>query len=172
MKRIKTTLVRIAVTAVLILLLVISFRIGANFSSNQQDKEIIKIKTDTLKIHDTIRVEKPVYITKVVLDSILVPVSVVDTLMKVDTIFINMPREQKYYKDENYEAWVSGFRPELDSLKIFRISSQINTTYHYPIKKANRFSVGIQLGYGITISKEPQLSPFIGLGISYNLFSF
>ncbi len=161
---------RVAVIAILLLVAVLAFRIGVNFSTNSKTEEMVKIHIDTLIIRDTVNIEKPVYITKVVLDSILVSVPVVDTLLQTDTIYITLPVEQKYYKDDNYEAWVSGYRPELDSLNIFNSSTQINTMYEIQRKKSSRLSIGLQIGYGIyTYNNIIETGPYLGVGISYRL---
>ncbi len=161
---------RIVVGAILLLFAVLAFRIGSILKDNYQIEEVVKIRTDTLIIRDTVKIEKPVYITKVVLDSILVAVPVVDTLPQTDTIFINLPREQRYYKDNDYEAWVSGYHPELDSLNIFRKEKTVSNIYRTKYKEP-RFSIGLQIGYGISIQNNTlKTSPYLGIGINYRLF--
>ncbi len=163
---------RIVVVAVLLVFAVLTFRIGSILRANHQTDEVVKIRTDTLIIRDTVKIEKPVYVTKVVLDSILVAVPVIDTIMMTDTLYIRLQKEQKYYRDKDYEAWVSGYRPELDSLNIFRISSQIETKYQVEKGKGGKVGIGVQIGYGVTFSQTPVFSPYIGVGVSWNFISF
>lgn len=40
-----------------------------------------------------------------------------------------------------------------------------------PKPKQKRFGVGVQVGYGYDIQKN-SLSPYVGVGVSYNLFNF
>ncbi len=161
---------RIVAGAILLVFAVLMFRIGSILRDNHQIEEMVKIHTDTLIIHDTIRIETPKYITKVVLDSILIPVPVTDTITKTDTLYIYVPKEQKYYRDKDYEAWVSGYRPELDSLNIFHTTMQASTTYEIQKKKSSRFSIGIQVGYGIyTYNNIIDTGPYLGVGVSYRL---
>lgn len=86
-----------------------------------------------------------------------------------DSADVVIPITQKIYEDSTYTAYVSGYNPQLDSL-IFRMSREVITIkeYHEP----KRWGIGIQSGYGMTINGTPQFTPYIGIGISYNLFSF
>ena len=92
------------------------------------EREIIK--TDTVKVVriDTFRltVLKPYRV--IVKDTIQVPVT--DTLRINETLFINLPREQKTYKDSTFMAVISGFKPNLDSLEIYKrtITNTITVT--------------------------------------------
>ncbi|MDD2595125.1 MAG: hypothetical protein PHD11_04835 [Bacteroidales bacterium] len=72
---------------------------------------------DTLYIRDTICIEKPIPKLIRVIDTLLVEVT--DTVRIKDTVYLNIPIEQKYYRSKDYEAWVSGYRPALDSLNLF-----------------------------------------------------
>lgn len=86
-----------------------------------------------------------------------------------DSAEVTIPITQKIYETELYKAYVSGYRPSLDSLLIFQ-QTQIIHIKDNP--KPKRWGIGIQVGYGVTMSRTPQFSPYIGVGISYNLFNF
>ena len=86
-----------------------------------------------------------------------------------DSANVVIPITQKVYEDSTYTAYVSGYRPQLDSL-IFRMPREVVTIKEY--SKPKRWGVGIQVGYGVNVSGTPQFSPYIGIGVSYNLFSF
>ena len=86
-----------------------------------------------------------------------------------DSADVVIPITQKIYEDSTYTAYVSGYNPQLDSL-IFRMPREVITIKEY--QKPKRWDVGIQAGYGMTINGTPQFTPYIGIGISYNLFSF
>lgn len=77
-------------------------------------------------------------------------------LDSLDSLDISLPRQQANIKTRQYEAYISGYQPRLDSITIFPI-----------IKKPQRWSLGIHAGYGITPSGT---QPYIGIGISYRLF--
>lgn len=123
------------------------------------------------EIHDTTFVEvvkteiKPVYVEKRVVDTMLVPV--VDTLRIHDTTFVQIPREEKVYSDSLYYAVVSGYRPSLDTISVYSkervITNYVETVTH------SRWGIGIQAGYG---ASREGLSPYIGVGVSYNIITW
>lgn len=87
-----------------------------------------------------------------------------DTMHIGDTV---VGREQAYYEDSLYRAWVSGYRPRLDSLQIFPKTVYQNVTndiYHTIIPKKKRWGLGLQAGYSYPGGW------YIGAGVSYNLF--
>lgn len=120
---------------------------------------------DTIYHTDTIIAEKPVYFAKYTRDTIRFAVR--DTIRERDTLYINLPREVKEYRDSNYYARVSGFLPELEYIETYQRERIITQTNSVPSRK--RWGVGIQAGYGVSASG---LTPYIGVGISYNLIVF
>lgn len=114
----------------------------------------------------------------------------VKTVVKVDTLLISAPiapllvfqltdtirigdtvvhREQAYYEDSLYRAWVSGYRPRLDSLQVFPktvYQTVTNDIYHTITPKKKRWGLGLQVGYGYPGGF------YVGGGISYDLFQW
>ena len=101
-------------------------------------------------VYDTIFVEKPVIKKVEIIDTLLLPVPITDTLMLHDTVLVHLPIEQRQYSDLRYTAWVSGYRPQLDSIQIYQqrefITKEIKT-----VTKPNRWGLGLQAGYGIAL---------------------
>ena len=65
------------------------------------------------------------------------------------------------------EAWVSGYRPRLDSLMVFPRTvyrTVTNDIYHTIVPKKKRWGFGLQAGYGYPGGF------YVGGGVSYNLF--
>ena len=125
-----------------------------------------EIVTDT--IIKVIKVDRPI-----VRESTIVRYKVVrlpiakDTICVSDTIkdsvFVEVPIEQKVYSDSNYTAWVSGYRPRLDSISI----THQEVSFHKLVnnsKGSKRLYLGIQVGYGIT---PRGMQPYLGLGVTY-----
>lgn len=83
-----------------------------------------------------------------------------------DSIAVTIPISQRLYETEDYRAYVSGYNAALDS--IFVTSKSTVVRIRDPVK-TKRFSVGLQAGYGIT---PKGFQPYIGIGVSVNLFSF
>jgi hypothetical protein len=81
-----------------------------------------------------------------------------------DSATVVLPITQKMYSDTDYRAWVSGYEPRLDSIKVFpRTVTVMETKYKPP----SRISVGVQAGYGIT---PKGLQPYIGVGVNVRIF--
>lgn len=86
---------------------------------------------------------------------------------KTDSVEVDIPITQKVYSDDStYTAYVSGFNQQLDSLIFHRKREVVTVTKWKPPK---RWSIGIQAGYGMS---RNGMQPYIGIGVSYNLFSF
>lgn len=83
-----------------------------------------------------------------------------------DSVEVVVPITQTVYEDSSYTAYVSGYRAQLDSV-IFRQKKETVTITKW--KPPKRWNIGIQAGYGAT---RHGMEPYIGIGISYNLFSF
>lgn len=141
-------------------------------------KLIKQTRTEILEIHDTlvkyttdtIFSEKPVYINKQIVRT--------DTVqlydIKQDSVQVEIPYIRKEYQDSTYRAWVSGYQDvNLDSIEVYQKTKliQINNTNYITKYKNRPFSVGIQAGYGYDFMNKCG-SPFIGIGVQYNLFSF
>ena len=160
-----------SIVIVFLLALAGIFSIGRCNRNNSNDTKI-STQVDTLYLHDTIRLKKPVPKIIKSIDTFLVQTK--DTLWLKDTLYLTLLKEQKIYKEKNYQAWISGYRPELDSIHIFRNTQQIITSTTIRSKqKSHRWGIGIQAGYGLTLQQNTiKPTQYIGIGVSYNLLSF
>ena len=132
----------------------------------------MKVKVDTLSVYDTIFVEKPVIKKVEIIDTLLLPVPITDTLMLHDTVFVHLPIEQRQYSDPRYTAWVSGYRPQLDSIHIYQTTEYITKEIKM-VTKPKRWGLGLQAGYGIALHNgQVFTAPYIGVGLSYSIFSW
>ena len=133
--------------------------------------EPIKEKVDTLLIFDTITLTKPVFVEKIQLDSVYMPVT--DTLWKHDTLFVYLEREQIQWQDSLCRVYASGINPQVDSVTHFVQETIVNREISVPVKVKSRWGLGIQVGYGAGVNgKQVYLTPYVGVGISYNILSW
>lgn len=125
------------------------------------------IRVDTLFIRDTIKVTEPVYVTRRMVDSVLVPVT--DTIKLRDTLYVFLEREQIRWEDSLSVVYASGVRPEIDS--VIHYAERMVIVKEIPVVrvKKTRWGVGIQAGAGAT---RDGLTPYIGVGVSYNILSW
>ena len=142
-----------------------------NEQRNSHSSEM-KVKVDTLFIYDTIIVEKPVIKKVEIIDTLLLPVPITDTLMLHDTVFVHLPIEQLQYSDPRYTAWVSGYRPQLDSIRIYKTTEYI-TKEIKTVAKPKRWGIGLQAGYGVSLHNGQVFpAPYIGVGLSYSIINW
>lgn len=95
-----------------------------------------------------------------------------DTLMLHDTVLVHLPIEQRQYSDPRYTAWVSGYRPQLDSIQIYQTTEYI-TKEIKKATKSKRWGIGLQAGYGVSLHNgQVFTAPYIGVGLSYSIFSW
>lgn len=133
----------------------------------ERDMHETAVRLDTLVVRDTVRERYPVYVERTVTDTMLVALT--DTVRVSDTVYVRLPREQKRYADTNYVAWVSGFSPRLDSIEVYHATRYVIKTEY----SRNRWGIGIQAGYGVGLTGGKVVGvPYIGIGISYDFFSF
>ena len=137
-------------------------------SAKERDLTGCAPQVDTLLVRDTIVQEKPVYRTISQVRTEYVPVC--DTIRIQDTLFVPVPIETKVYEDSLYRAEVSGYKASLDRLEIYQQERIITQTIPVQVKERKRWGIGVQAGYGVsTPNGKPVLSPYIGIGVSYDL---
>lgn len=153
------------------------------------NKETVRTEfvADTLYLYkvDTVYYEKPVYKTRTVIDTVYLACG--------NDEEIPLPIEQKHYSQEGvYDAWVSGYQPELDSISVYRKTEyQIVTNEIETVRETTNVGVYANVGFvafnglngghvGITLATRKKLSfgvnagimnkkPFYGATIGYKL---
>ena len=139
--------------------------------------------SDTLTVYDTLKFTKIIPRDSLVLNHITVKLPPVtsdssgtsvptntDTLK--DSVQVQIPISQKIYETDTYTAYVSGYATNIDSLLIKMPTHYVENNIPQHTHKDKKWSVGIQVGYGVTVNNTPKFCPYIGVGISYKLFSF
>ena len=86
-----------------------------------------------------------------------------------DSIEVAIPIEQKRYDDSLYTAWVSGFRPALDSIRLHQ-PEIVTTITETIVQKAPRLSVGLSVGPGVSIDRDHHLGIYVGFTANYRLW--
>ena len=141
-------------------------------------------RVDTLSIRDTNSFTEPKKEPSpdVLIKEIPVPVCVADSsaidsllnecarLEKVgDSLQLVLLRVQRHYSDSTFDAWVSGVDPRLDSIKTYQTNMIITKEIPVIRVKKTRWGLGFQAGVG---AGEDGLTPYLGVGVSYNLLSW
>jgi hypothetical protein len=136
---------------------------------------VIACVTAWFRLHEPpaeVRVETKIK-TVVKTDTVLISAPIVaffqitsDTIHMGDTVVM---REQAVYEDSLYRAWVSGYRPRLDSIEVYpkTVYQTVTNDIYHPVvvkPKKKRWGLGLQAGYGYPGGF------YVGGGVSYNLF--
>lgn len=137
------------------------------------------VKCDTVTVCDTILVRdsQPAVVTAagvsiVTLPAWRPPISEADSALSVDTpdsVAVEIPIEQRHYAGEDYDAWVSGYQPTLDSLNIYRPVTTVKETQTVTRWRTRRW--GLSVGAGAALTPRG-VEPGIFVGVSYTFYSF
>lgn len=171
-----------------VLLIALGIAIGS--SRHQKGSPIDpKPKVDTLSVKDSTMISeplsepKPETITKILripyyveiqdstalsqIDSLLVEIASLER--QNDSLFLVMKRVQREYMSPQFHAWVSGYDPKLDSIKLYQTTKVVTKEIPVIKKEKSRWGMGVQVGYG---ASKNGLSPYVGIGVSYDLLSW
>lgn len=107
----KSTFLYIAILVLSALLALSLWRNAKSKRSVMEVVERVRIDTFTMVVRDTIRLVEPTFVSQVVVDTIFVE--------KAPENGLFLPIIQKHYGDSLYDAWVSGYRPALDSIHVY-----------------------------------------------------
>ena len=144
--KIMTTLKKLSIAALLLAVSLLSGYLLGRRACRAPEPELV-VQTDTLRIRDTVLVDKPVP----------VEVRVVDTMLVA-----------KQYEDSLFRAQVSGYRPSLDWIEVY--PQTVYLTKVVKTQDVRRWGVGLQAGYGAYVAGgQVRLSPYVGVGISYDI---
>ena len=148
----------------IILILILSFLCFLTGRHTKKAEGGFICKTDTFIRVDTIRdsIPYPVYETVIQTVPELFPVYITlggDTIR--EPVYIPVPITQKEYRTEDYRLSISGYKPNLDYIEIYRKTEQITKVVD------RRFGIGITAGYGIG---RNGLSPYVGIGGFYRIW--
>lgn len=92
---------------------------------NPHDPQTMYVKGDTIRVRDTIVdiVLMPVKETLKRTDTVYLPIIVdttTDRTVEGDSVPVLIPITSKEYKTDDYRAVVSGYKPSLDSMEVYR----------------------------------------------------
>lgn len=151
----------------------IGFFIGKRVYDRPMDTDI---KRDTVTLWDTIPhyYPKPVEVEKVRTEYKWLTRVTTDTVtrwsVQHDSVLVEVPIESKHYHAKEYDAYISGYDPRLDSIFVYQRTEYINTTITKAAKR-KPWGIGFFGGYGYDFNSKTA-APMIGVGLSYDIISF
>lgn len=118
-------------------------------------------------VYETIPITPPPDTTQNTLTEVFaVPMDSLAVSINGDSATVTIPITQTVYETPDYRAYISGYRASLDSIFV---TKSITTVRIREPTKSKRFSIGLQAGYGMT---PKGFQPYVGIGVSANLWSF
>ena len=143
--------------AILIILLTTVICSAIGYGYGRREARVSTSVADTICFRDTVRDSIPYPVIETVVQEVpeLFPVYITlagDTIH--EPVYIPVLITQKEYQTENYHAWVSGYKPSLDSVWVYPEKIIIR-------EKPRRWGIGVIAGYGIG---RNGLSPYVGVG--------
>lgn len=124
-----------------------------------------KIERDTVTIHDTIPDYQPTpkdssrikWVTRW-LPSKTDTITQWDYFVVHDSVAVEVPITSKHYGSENYDAWVSGFEPSLDSILVYNETQFITETITR-MKPPNKWELDVVGGIDYNTAQD-RYSPY------------
>lgn len=145
----------------------------------------IKTRTEYVTIRDTVPKVVDIHLTGEMMTvtaavqrhatnhepDVMAAESLPDTVASVcivgDSATVTLPVEQRVYQDSLYTAYVSGYRPRLDSI-LLRLPHTYTTVSRTVNKAARRWAIGPTVGAGYGIVGR-QADVFVGVSVTFNL---
>lgn len=108
---------------------------------------------DTIIKWDTLLIEKPKFVTKTKIDTQYI------VIIEKDSIYLQ--GEQKHYSEPNlYDIWISGYEPNMDSVKIYPKTIRESVKVTETIEKTNVYAT---LGF---MTYSGAFIPEVGISIA------
>lgn len=147
---------------VIIVLLVATFFLGRH-THKVEPIEIERVVYDTI-IHTEVRVDtmwrtrvEKVYLTEVRRDTVTVR----------DTVLVEVPIYTYVAQDSLYRVEAEGFNVRFKRIEVY--PKTVYQTQEKVVKTSDKWGLGVQVGYG---ASKQGLSPYVGIGVSYNIFTW
>lgn len=159
-KRPKTTLLFVSA---LLLAVALGF-LGGRRSVTQSLLE----RVDTLVIRDTLIDYRPVVteVRTVRVDTVRLAVAQpLDTVVVHDTVEVEVPIVFSRYRGDNYDIGVSGFRAELEYVKVYPQTKIVTKGYSIEPK---RWGFGVAVGPSVLVAPSGKVNA--GLGVTGGLY--
>lgn len=155
----------------LLIILIPALIVGSFFIGRvTMPKPVPDTRIDTVIVRDTIREPVPYPVDRWITRTDTVLLKIPGDTVRV---MVEVPIERKVYQTADYKATIEGFRPALVDMEVYRQTHYITVTETIKVPDRRRWGLGVQAGYGATISQGKVIArPYIGVGVSYNIMSW
>lgn len=150
-------------TAVFVALLILALGLGFLGGRRSVTLPLLE-RVDTLVIRDTVVDYRPVVteVRTVRVDTVRLAVAhPPDTVVVHDTVEVEVPIITSRYKGDNYDIGVSGFRVELEYVKVYPQTKIVTKGYSIEPK---RWGFGVAVGPSVLVAPSGRVNA--GLGVT------
>ncbi|MBD5360744.1 MAG: hypothetical protein HDR87_08570 [Bacteroides sp.] len=144
------------------------------YASEETSPPAPRVITDTITITDTLLITQPAPKAQTIIRYVdaRLPIAPVDsasnTPASADSANVTIPITQATFTDSTtYTAWVSGYNPRLDSLRLYPQTHTIHSLQTIAAPKPSRWALSI--GAGIAATPAAGIQPAIFIGATYTL---
>lgn len=120
-------------------------------------------RTDTLTVRDTVVYYKPVVTETMTVRTDTVRLAVTqppDTVLIHDTVEVEVPIVFSRYRGDNYDIGVSGFRTELEYVKVYPETKVVTRSLAVPPR---RWGFGVAAGPSVIVSPSGRVNAGFGV---------
>lgn len=137
-------------------------------SGKRHAQQITVLQTDTVTVVRIDSVLVPFPVAKVVRVRDTIIERVTDTLLQ--EVAVQLPIEEREYRDTLYRAVVSGYRPSLDIIEVYPRTKTQYITETVQVEDRRRWGLSVTAGAGPMIMPDGsvRLAAGVILGISYS----
>lgn len=90
-----------------------------------------------------------------------------DTVTMRDTVLVEVPIYTYVAQDSLYRVEAEGFNVHFKRIDVY--PRTVYRTQEKVVKTSDKWGLGVQVGYG---ASDQGVSPYIGIGVSYNIFTW
>lgn len=90
-----------------------------------------------------------------------------DTVTMRDTVLVEVPIYTYVAQDSLYRVEAEGFNVHFKRIDVY--PRTVYRTQERVVKTSDKWGLGVHVGYG---ASEQGVSPYIGIGVSYNIFTW
>ena len=150
------------------------FEMGQKRAENKPPK--IEVRIDTVTVTevriDTVEKVRTITAYLPVVPDDDEPMDTIDYPFTPDSVAVEIPISRYVAEQDSlYRVVAEGYAVDFKEIAVYPKTVTITNTVE--IRKPTHWGIGIQAGYGATLNHNTvQLSPYIGVGISYNIITW
>lgn len=150
------------------------FEMGQKRAENKPPK--IEVRIDTVTVTevriDTVEKVRTITAYLPVVPDDDEPMDTIDRPFTPDSVAVEIPISRYVAEQDSlYRVVAEGYAVDFKEITVYPKTVTITNTVE--VRKPTHWGIGIQAGYGATLNHNTvQLSPYIGVGISYNIITW